>query len=314
MYFRKFAVSIFFLFMAMATIAQDSNPQENNSKIFVKIIGGYAFMGPGSYTESNRTSGGKFEENKNKFGEGYRVGAGVGFILNENINIGLDVVYHKGLDLDITQTIENQRDSIGNSYIRTTNQDITTTYTNTILNFIPNITFKAISKPTYYVYNRVGIIIALPLELGTTTKGFTSYQTKNTPIAPPYDYSNNYTYDYDGYYSQDPAFGFQAALGVQFILTEKLRFFTEIEASSLVLNPKELVYDPYVYTSTTVRTVPGPPATISSSVDERPRQYFYQKSGVLKTDNGTDQVTIYTSQKKIPANSLSLNIGLALRL
>ena len=301
-------VVLVFLFAQIAAAQED-----NNSKIFIKLVGGYAFLGPGSFSGTNTTRGSKFEESKQKFGQGVRGGIGFGYIINENINIGLDLIYHKGANLALTRNIENQRDSIGTQYIRTTNSDITTSYNYNILNIIPNITFKAISKPAYYVYNRIGVIIGLPLDLNTTYIGSTTSRTVNIPPTAQYDYTNSQSYNYDGNYSEDPALGFQAALGVQFIVSGRLRIFTELEASSLVLIPKELIYTTYTFTSTTTKNLPLPQAVVSNSTDKKLRNYYYQKNGQLITETKPDRVDIYTSRIRLPTNSLSLNAGVALR-
>jgi hypothetical protein len=321
MNYRKFVAFCFFVLApSIITKAQEekdlykSFERAQGSRLFIRLIGGNAFWGPGSFTGVNRTPDGKFQTSKQHFGEGRRVGIGLGCVLGANLNLGINVMLHKGNKLTLAESMENEFDTIGIQYKRTTNSDVTTSYTHTILNFIPTITFKTISTSNYYLYTRVGPIVALPLELNTSNRAIYSSRAQNISPQAEYDYTNSQMTYYDGYYSKDATFGFQTALGVEVRITNNVRFFTELEASSLVLKPKRLVYTTYNYTSTTTQNLPLPAKQVASSSDSKPRHYFYEKSGSVKTVEMLDRTEIYTSQIKMPTNSLSLNAGIVVKL
>lgn len=302
------------LLLASLFVKGQESPE---SKFFVKVIGGYAFLAPGSLTTVNTFRQGMFEESRQKFGQGLRVGLGAGYILNDNINLGIDVIYHKGAKLDLTKTVDNQTDVFTptNStveYLKITNVASSTIFNYNILNIVPHITFRAISKPNYHIYNRVGLIIGLPLKFNHIFHESSSVQIQNRKSPASYDITEFYDLTHYGNFAKNPSIGFQAALGVQFRLTKNLRFLTEIEASSFVLTPHELVYATFENITTTVDNVAK--KTVQVSSDKRPRYIHYEKKGQTRTDENEKSVDMYQTRAKYTTNSLSLNLGFALRL
>lgn len=310
--------------LSIALTASAQADDESTSKFFVKLIGGYSFIGPASFTGVNRTERtagpssilNEFATNKKKFGIGPKIGAGIGFIVNDKINMGLDVMYIKGIPLVITNYINKQNDTSG-ATIKTTTTHIDVRYEYSLLNFVPHITFKAISTDKYYIYNRVGLIIALPLDLTFSYKGTNSVQTQtrsNTGVITANKIEDN-SYDHYGNFSKNPTLGYQAALGVQFIVSDNLRFFVEVEASSIVLIPKEFLYEKWSVNTVTMTTLPAPASKITST-DSAIRHMHFQKKGQERTvvNPTTKTIDVYTTQTKMATNSLGVNIGLALRL
>lgn len=287
-----------------------------DSKFFIKVVGGYAPIAPGSVATVNTYRQGMFEESGQRFGQGLRVGLGAGYILNENINLGIDVIYHKGAKLNRTITVDNQNHQFTptNSTVlfdRITNLENTTSYDYTILNFVPHITFRAISKPKYHIYNRVGLIIGLPLKFDYTFQEESSVRIKNYWPPSIYDVTESYSLKHSGSYTKNPSIGFQAAVGVQFRITKNLRFLTEIEASSLVLTPHELALPSFVNITTTVDNKEKKTAKVE---DKKPRHHYYEKKGQARFETKENIVNHYQSRVRFTTNSLSLNLGFALRL
>jgi len=95
-------------------------------------------------------------------GDGFKIGFGASYILNDFINAGLDFDYFKS-------TIRKTRDSanirtnlpvVNNSANAIAYRERNTiSYEATLLSLTPSITFKAISKPKWFLYNKLGAII-----------------------------------------------------------------------------------------------------------------------------------------------------------
>jgi len=95
-------------------------------------------------------------------GDGFNIGFGASYILNDFINAGLDFDYFKS-------TIRKTRDSanirtnlpvVNNSANAIAYRERNTiSYEATLLSLTPSITFKAISKPKWFLYNKLGAVI-----------------------------------------------------------------------------------------------------------------------------------------------------------
>ncbi|WP_080055420.1 hypothetical protein [Spirosoma aerolatum] len=195
------------------------------SPVYVKLYGLYGLLTPGvqiRYSESLSQTGIAFPfKTTNKgLGAGPRAGVGIGLIVSDFINIGLDADILFGAPVNIT-----------NSY-----DDGTYTYTNAstitlkVLSVIPNITFKALSRPSYYIYNRLGLVGGVVLDYKTVDNAI-SQSTNGT--SSTYNVTSNYT-------DNSLALGYQAALGIQFRLSEAIRGFAEVVGYNQSFKPKRL--------------------------------------------------------------------------
>ncbi len=128
--------------------------QAKESKWFVRVYGSYGLpmassFRPGDFTSSSSTSTGApptttttYKINRQGLGQGWRVGGGVGYIVNEVINLGIDVEQYWSGDISATREFS----SLSSSYYSFSSN----TYTAEMLTLTSNITFKAISKPNFY--------------------------------------------------------------------------------------------------------------------------------------------------------------------
>ena len=225
-------------------MAPEPNPMPNRpessaykaadeNKFYVKVYGFYGLLAPGGFSglglgdvSTNRfvsvvNSDYKVE---NPFGSGLRVGGGIGYVVNDFINIGVDGEYL----LNSTTT---------ESYLVTTTFGTTSStkrvqldYDYRLINIIPNITFKALSKPEYYIYNRLGVIVGIPTQLGYVSTSRTKFSAR------PADFIiETNTVELQ----KNIGFGYQAALGIQFRIGGSLRGFFEVVASNLLLKSNE---------------------------------------------------------------------------
>lgn len=195
------------------------------SPVYIKIYGFYGLLTPGSQVGSSYSSNGStssFKTNSRGLGAGPRAGVGIGAIVSDFINIGLDAEMLFGSDLKTDYT------SKGSTY----SSSGTTITTLQVLSIIPNVTFKALSRPTYYIYNRLGLVGGIVLDYKTVQN---STYAPTVGSATTGEYINDYT-------KNTLSLGYQAALGIQFRISQSLRGFAEVVAYNQSFQPKEVQY------------------------------------------------------------------------
>jgi hypothetical protein len=222
---------------------------KGESRFYINVHGGYAFgLGstfkfyPDNVSSIQMTQVGNGTPTKKTIyssptrglGEGFRFGIGGSFILNDFINLGLDVDYFKS-------TIYKNRDS---SFNRTQitgapngmdyysyNENTKISYDATLLTLSPNITFKAISKTKWYLYNKLGAVITF--RPNSTQNNVQTQSTKNgwQGFVKDSVTNNKQTYEWG---IRNPAFGFMGGVGAQVRLTKSIRAFGELQFSHIV--------------------------------------------------------------------------------
>lgn len=254
-------------------------PKAAESPFYVKIYGFYGLLTPGSqitYSESPSSSSksGAFKTNKTGLGIGPRAGVGIGLIVSEFINIGLDAEYMFGSTLKTTFT------SVGTTYSSTGS----TTTTLETASLIPNVTFKALSRPSYYIYNRLGIVVGQVMSYRIVDN---SVYAPNAGLKTTYEYVDEYT-------DNSLVLGYQAALGIQLRLSQHLRGFIEIVAYNQSFKPRE------VRTQNT--------KTVGTTVTTNSTTYQYMDQG----DYASTSPYRYPSSN-VPMNSVGVGAGLLFR-
>jgi hypothetical protein len=272
--------------------------EKTGSKLYLKIYGNYGFLSPGSYTSpstnSNSGSTTTFSIQKNGLGSGPRFGGGIGVILNDFINLGIDADYLSGSKLTSSS---NYVYPSGDTYNYSTEID------QKVLSIIPNVTFRAVSKPAYYIYTRLGIAIGLPT-VQVKTNNFQHYSSSGNVYDDTSRVTSKYTFNV--------GLGYQAAIGIQFNLTENLRGFVEVVANSLVLHPSKLQDASNVQ----VQYVNG---TMTANLPQSIYIYQYEKTGTYNyvspppPVNNTTTYTYVQPQFSMSVNSINIGIGIAYR-
>ena len=265
----------FVLILSSKTMAQKGN----EPKLYLKIFGGYGLLTPGSFrlTSTSTTS---FTVGNSGLGAGLHFGGGVGYILNDFLNLGIDAEYLKGNDLNASSTyIGGLGNGVSNSKI-----------TYSVLSIIPNMTFKALSKPGYLIYTRIGIMLTAHTKSSSIINDSSNLITNNPNPIIARNITTTFNYNVN--------IGVQAALGIQFRITDNLRGFAELAGNYLPIRPSS---------STTITKSnyynPGPTYVSSSSSTSNTT---YKKSG----DSGSgEQPSIAYN-----VNYIGLNIGIAVRL
>lgn len=272
---------IFLLRMVQAQTAA------SDSKFYLKINGGYGLITPGSYKLASSSNAGGASGNtslsKQGLGSGIRFGGGVGVIVSDFLNIGVDVDYLSGATL---RSSSSTLSSVDNNYLSQTQ------ITYTCLSITPHVIFKALSKPDYLIYNKLGVLLNLPTNLEKNEKDSTFVNGN-----PESSYGANRM----GTYKVGLTVGLTVALGVQFRLTDKLRGYMEIFGNYLVLSPTN-----YDEKSTEIAN-----GVVTNSdlhkIFVKDGQTSYAMNGT--TTNSTESVYGNTFNM----NTLGINIGIAFR-
>ncbi|QDK77718.1 hypothetical protein EXU85_03550 [Spirosoma sp. KCTC 42546] len=267
------------------TAAPETAPRKtkaSESPFYVKLYGSYGLLTPGvqiNYSETQSATGIAFPfKTTNKgLGAGPRAGIGVGLIASEFINVGVDADILFGTAVTIT-----------NSY-----NDGSFTYTNSssttlkVLSITPNITFKALSRPAYYIYNRLGLVGGLVLDYKTVDNALNQ---PNRGVASSFETTATYT-------KNSLALGYQAALGIQFRLSQAIRGFAEVVAYNQSFKPKRLE----VVSSNVIAGKPTNGVVVTEYTDEG--------SIVNSTTSQPNQALSFN----VAMNSVGVGVGLVVR-
>ncbi|MDQ6890966.1 MAG: hypothetical protein M3Z56_11895 [Bacteroidota bacterium] len=235
-------------------LIRDSLPAikiKTEPRFYLSIHGGYAFslgstfkfypdnVSSISVKELDNTPPVKqvvYKEDSKGLGDGFRAGIGFSYIINDFINAGIDIDYFKS-------SISKTRDSSfystqamnGNINEVNYNEQYKISYQTSLLSFAPNITFKAIARPKFFIYNKLGaIIIFRPSSIQRENvdgqyrlgwQGF--YRDSSATLQRKYDWG-----------IRNPAFGFMGGIGGQAKVTEKIRVFAELQFTHVIFKVK----------------------------------------------------------------------------
>ena len=254
------------------------------SPLYVKLYGFYGLLTPGSQvtTSTSSSSAGmatSFKTNSTGLGAGARAGIGIGLIASDFINLGIDA------DLLFGASLATDNFYKGSNYTYTS----TTTTNFRVLSIIPNITFKALSRPAFYIYNRLGLVGGIVLDYSTSQSAL---NVPTTGASTTYVYQTNYR-------SNSLALGYQAALGIQFRISQSLRGYAEVVGYNQSFQPKEALY-------TTTSTRNGV-VTSSSYIVQ------YKKQGEYTTTKQDGLDVSQGATSNIAMNSIGLGAGLLFR-
>lgn len=281
------------LILATLIISSASAQLESSSKFYVKVYGGYGLLTPGSYRlASNSTNNligdgrtGTTSLSKRGLGAGLRAGGGIGVIASDFLNIGVDIEYLSGNKLKSNSVY------ISGTYTYKSK----TEFKYTCVSITPHVIFKAVSKPNYLIYNKLGILLNLPFDL-KKTEADSSY---SGGIASDYNTTAAFKIGLTA--------GLNVALGVQVRLTDNLRGFAEVFGNYLVLSPKN-------YDESTITSANGGTKITNNN------HITFIKNGELsystkQNETGGDDNT-YTQSVAgtgFNMNSLGINIGITFR-
>jgi hypothetical protein len=228
---KKILTGILVFIFAAATV---NAQMQDASNFYIRLYGGYGLLTPGSYRlvstsyyTSNSNTVGTASLSSVGLGSGVRLGGGFGVVASDFLNIGVDGEYYSGAKIKGTSTYNYTSSNY------TYQENNNTLYQYTCISVTPHVIFKALSKPSYLIYNRLGILLNLPFDLKKSQR--------DTSSVVETSYFSNYQSTTTGTYKRNLNVGLNVALGIQFRLTQKLRGFAEIFANYLVVTPKTYV-------------------------------------------------------------------------
>ncbi len=245
-----------------------------------------------SVTYANPTKG---------LGDGFKFGFGGSYIVNDFINVGLDFDY-------FNSTIRKNRDSsfhqinissgAGSADEYKYSERNTISYNATLLSVTPSITFKAISRPKWFLYNKLGAIITFrPNSLQddiTTSKTSMGWQGF-------YKDTTNSTYKKYEWSIKNPAWGFMGAFGGQIKIADRVRLFAELQFSHIVFVIQKRTLKDYVVNKQHVEN--------NFSTSERVLEFVPSFSTTTATVN--PDMPSQTLIQRIPITYVGLQAGIA---
>jgi hypothetical protein len=219
----------------------------NLSRLFFKASVGYGFMTPGSYRTSwgerhftrhpdNTVSAEDVNKESKAIGRGFRIGGGLGYILNDFMHVGLDFEYQ--CEVEISNHYHGRLDDY--NYDST---DQRVWYKGVTLT--PYVLFKAVTKPKYFVYARLGVLITLPGKFHSDIHRAMGL----TNLFPPRP-QDSATSSFFGVHSDDgekitlaKGVGINFGFGVNFKISDHTRLFGEFMGNFATLRSSSGIED-----------------------------------------------------------------------
>lgn len=290
-------------------------PLKNEPRFIFTIHGGYAMALGSTFkfypddissikvemkdnTVTSKTM--SYRSPKKGLGEGFRVGVGLSYILNDFINVGLDVDYFRSTIRKIKDSSLHQTLSTGPVSDYNYQERYTISYDATLITFTPNLTFKAIARPKWFLYNRVGAVINFrPNSIQNETQQIRSSMNWQGFIKDS-TATNKRRYEWG---IKNPSLGFMGSVGAQFKITERIRAYTELQFSHIVFVVTRRSLTSYsIDGKEMVNTLPVSEREISFKTDFRSEEY--------QPDPNKPAVAI---TQRIPITYVGLQTGLAYR-
>jgi hypothetical protein len=323
------------------------------SRFTIKVYSGNGFLTPGSYRiqSNNNVSYGLSDPNgviqfrdttiktqsKKGIGGGFRFGGGIGFALNDFLSIGVDAEYQKG------DRVSNSLATSVDAYHYASSDDEMSYHAITLT---PHVIFKALAKPKYFIYNRLGILFTLPFNLNTSGHSITTRSTSWPPVTASDSVSGYWLIENKSYnqtYKIALGIGFNVAFGINFRLNNKWRMFGEVAGNFSGLSPSSAHYYSATKTKSTSYvaeydyTVPPPYPFLGYSVGGYKNIDYVTTNTTYIKGGGTSNTEIYSpntgllgpdsegynqwgfeyavKDKKFPVNmnAISINFGIIYR-
>ena len=177
----------------------------------------------------------------------------------------------------------------------------TISYAATLLSITPNITFKAISGPKWFLYNKLGMVITFRpnslqedithVDTRTGWRGF--YKDSSSTTVKKYEWG-----------IRNPAYGFTGAFGGQVKVSSKVRVYAEAQFSHIVFVIRKRTLTDFIVDKTHLEN------TFPVSV----RELEFVKSFSSDSDNSDPNKPSQTIVQRIPIDYIAFQLGLAFQL
>jgi hypothetical protein len=214
---------IFLIIAIKALTAATAFAQEKDQPIiYEKVYGGYSLFSPGSDNVSQNQGSlsdpgvnGPFKQSKGGAGSGLNYGFGIAAPVGKLWIAGIDLNYLDGKKLTFSQS----GTVVGEASTAMANGR------HSVLSIIPNISYKILPMPNYFIYTKLGLMLAV--------KTMSNYSFNSS-------FSSGGSSDIladDEQFKYGLNIGLQAAAGVQFKLTSRISGFCELTGNFLTVKP-----------------------------------------------------------------------------
>lgn len=266
------------------------------SRFYAKLTSGYGLLQPGSYKVQSNNIISYFNQNgdqhdttvqiqgKRGIGGGLKFGAGIGYVVNDFINIGIDAEYLMGSKLTNSFNLSFDYGSSNSS-----NYSATDVLKYKAVTVTPYIIFKALAKPNYFVYNKLGILFTLPFTLHSSGSSVNTLQYNWNPSVMDSLFKANETINaqYTADYKISLGIGFNVAFGVNFRVNNNLRVFGELFGNFSALSPASSLI--HVTTKTDASNYTFNLLTENKSIVNNITGTTYQKEGLVVNNQSSFQ-------------------------
>ena len=239
---------------------EKNKKSENNfiKKIYIKLYAGFGYFTPGAYNVSSINQlnwtkpDGVGHDSTTKtqakwgIGRGTRYGFCFGIVKNDFLNIGLDAEYQHG------NRVKNSLNTLVDDTNYTTANDA---ISYTAVTLTPHVIFKALARPKFYIYNKLGILLTLPFSLNTSGNSTRSQVTKlpHSSVWTQTDFfqdclltiSDKSYSTYETKLKMSLGIGLNVAFGSNFRVTDKIRVFGEVFGNYSALSPASSLSNSY---------------------------------------------------------------------
>jgi hypothetical protein len=244
---------IILLFCIVAINSADVIAQFSYTGISIGYGTGLPAYSLGASTQT--TAGGTtYTLEKGSYGQGLNFSIAGGYMFNKNIGAELGVSYLVGSKKEFT---------ISTLYIDTSSGTITDTEGSITLDKISMIRVNSSIKITFGDDVRPYIRMGLAIGLGT---GYT--RTDENTIITSGSMNDTTVIEMATKYSGGASFGFNSAFGVDFDLTDNLRFFGELSFSSISWAPTKSTITEYLYNGVDLAATAPPGSLDTEYVDD----------------------------------------------
>ena len=240
----------------------------------------------------------------NGLGDGFKFGFGASYILNDFINVGLDFDYFKSTirktrdSSNIQTNIQVVDNSAGDIAYRERN---TVSYEATLLSLTPSITFKAISRPKWFLYNKLGAVITF--RPNSLQEDITQANIRMNWQGFQKDSSSTTIKKYE-WGIRNPAYGFMGAFGAQIKVASRVRAYAEFQFSHIVFVIKKRTLTDFIVNAERLEK------TFSRSA----REVDFVKAFSVNATNPNPDLPTQTLVQRIPITYIGLQAGLVYQL
>ncbi len=288
---------------------------KDESRFYLSIHGGYAFslgstfkfypdnVSSVSVKQLDNTPEVKqinYKEDSKGLGDGFRAGVGISYIINDFINVGIDLDYFKSSiskikdsDFYSAQSMNGIIDEV--NY----NEQYKISYTTSLLSFSPNITFKAIARPKFFIYNKLGaIVIFRPSSIQRESingdyklgwQGF--YRDSSSTSQKVYDWG-----------IRNPAFGFMGGIGGQVKITERVRAYAEIQFTHIIFKVENRLLTDFKMNGT----------EMINTLSQSEKEIIFKRNYTSEVNTNPNMPTVATYQR-FPITYAGLQLGIVYR-